>query len=91
MTIQDADPDSVLTFYRRALALRRQLQSAQELTWHAAPAHVLHFSRPGGWHVLTNFGTTPADLPEGEVMLSSHRLAGGRLPAGTTAWLRIAD
>ena len=91
VTIQDADPDSVLAFYRRALALRRELQSAPELTWHAAPAQVLHFSRPGGWHVLTNFAATPADLPEGEVMLSSDRLADGRLPSDTTAWLRIAD
>lgn len=50
---------------------------------------MLHFTRPGGWHVVTNFGTTPVDLPEGEVLLASAPLAGGCLPGETTAWIRV--
>ncbi len=82
------DPDSVLNFYRRSLALRRELQTEEQLTWHDAPDQVLHFSRPGGWHVVTNFGTTAVDLPEGEVMSSSQPLDEGRLPAHAAAWIR---
>ncbi|MEA5153704.1 glycoside hydrolase family 13 protein [Raineyella sp.] len=86
---QAADPTSTLSFYRRALALRHELQGAEHLHWQDAAADVLHFTRPGGWHVVTNFGTTPVDLPEGEVLLASAPLAGGCLPGETTAWIRV--
>ena len=49
---------------------------------------MLHFSRPGGWQSVTNFGTPPVELPAGEVLVSSAPLDGGKLPADTTAWLR---
>jgi alpha-glucosidase len=32
---------------------------------------VLHFVRPGGWHVLCNFGVEPYPLPDGVVRTSS--------------------
>ncbi|MGP9033701.1 glycoside hydrolase family 13 protein [Glutamicibacter mysorens] len=86
---QEQDPASTLSFYRRAMALRHELQSAEELAWEASPnEHVLHFSRPGGWHSITNFGTTPVALPEGELLLASAPLEDGLLPANATAWLR---
>src|SRR6478672_3892514 len=54
---QEADPDSTLRFYRRALELRRALQTAEELTWvPGSGAEVLHFTRPGGWHSVSNLG-----------------------------------
>jgi alpha-glucosidase len=87
VSAQEDDPDSVLAFYRRALALRRELQAAEELTWHDSPSGVLHFSRPGGLHVVTNFDAEPIELPAGEVLLSSGALVDGKLPAATTAWM----
>ena len=49
---------------------------------------VLHFSRPGGWQSVTNFGDTAVALPGGTVLVSSAILEDGKLPANTTAWLR---
>jgi alpha-glucosidase len=89
---EEADPDSVLHLYRKALALRRELQGAETLEWTDATATaqpgVLHFRRPGGWEVATNFGTTPVPLPEGEVVVSSGPLEANVLPGETTVWLR---
>jgi alpha-glucosidase len=91
---EEADPDSVLHLYRKALALRRELQGAETLEWAdntaTAQPGVLHFRRPGGWEVATNFGTTPVPLPEGEVVVSSRPLEGDTLPGETTVWLRRA-
>ncbi|GAA1809233.1 glycoside hydrolase family 13 protein [Agromyces neolithicus] len=88
---EDADASSTLNLYRRALWLRRDLQDAEELTWHAHPSgsdKVLWFERPGGWHSVTNFGDAPVELPDGEVLVTSAPLIGGALPAAATAWLR---
>ncbi len=87
---QDSDAGSTLAFYRKALALRRLLQAGESMVWiETGNADVLHFARPGGWHVLTNFGTEPVDLPRGEVLLSSVPLNNGRLPGEATAWIRV--
>ena len=89
---EGADPDSTLHLHRRALALRHELQGAEELTWRRHPSDpddVLWFERPGGWQSITNFGASPVDLPEGEVLVTSAPLEGGRLPSATTAWLRV--
>ena len=86
-----SDPASTLNLYRRALWLRRDLQDAEELTWHAHPSgsdDVLWFERPGGWHSVTNFGDAAVELPAGEVLVSSAPLIDGALPAATTTWLR---
>lgn len=87
--VQDEQEGSTLELYRQALRLRRELQTAEELTWHeTANAEMLHFTRPGGWQVVTNFGDESVELPAGELLVSSRPLEGGRLPANTTAWLR---
>jgi len=85
---QDADAASTLNLYRKALGLRRSLQSGETLEWvpNANPA-VLHFVRPNGWTVVTNFGDADAALPEGTVVLSSVPLEDRTLPAAATAWL----
>ena len=86
--VQEGDPASHLSFYRRALGLRRELQGEEDFEWiEESSADVLHFTRPGGWHCVTNFGPTPVDLPEGTVLLSSSPLTDGKLPGDTTAWL----
>jgi alpha-glucosidase len=92
--LQEVDPGSTLSLYRRALAARTELLTDPalltdaELTWmETAVADVLHFRR-SGWHCVTNFGDTAIDLPPGNVLLTSGCLAGDRLPTDTTAWIR---
>ncbi|MDP5228568.1 MULTISPECIES: glycoside hydrolase family 13 protein [Arthrobacter] len=86
---QEDTPDSTLSFYRQALALRGELQGAEELEWlPSTDDSVLAFRRPGGWISVTNFGKASVELPEGEVLLSSAPLEGRTLPDATTAWLR---
>jgi alpha-glucosidase len=85
---QESDPDSTLHFYRRALGLRTKLQEAGELAWlESTTDSVLHFSRPGGWRSVTNFGSQPVALPTGSVVIASGAMDGDRLPPDTTAWL----
>lgn len=84
---EEADPASTLTLYRRALALRHELQGPEALTWvETGRADVLRFERPNGWSVVTNFGTEPYAL-EGEVVLASADAAPGMVPGESTAWL----
>jgi alpha-glucosidase len=61
---EDADPTSTLALYRAALAARRDLQTDETLEWLPVDGRddVLHFVRPGGWHVVCVFGTEPVDL-----------------------------
>ncbi|GAA2220925.1 glycoside hydrolase family 13 protein [Promicromonospora sukumoe] len=87
---QDGVAGSTLELYRAALALRHELQTDETLQWVEAPDDVVHFVRPGGWHVVTNFGTEPTALPDGEVLVTSEPLDGGLLPGATTAWVRSA-
>ncbi|WP_115790280.1 glycoside hydrolase family 13 protein [Arthrobacter silvisoli] len=86
--VQDGVEGSTLELYRKALALRSDLQSEERLEWipNANP-EVLHFRRPNGWQSVTNFGTEAVELPEGTVVVSSSALEGGKLPGATTAWL----
>ncbi|MET9830969.1 alpha-amylase family glycosyl hydrolase [Streptomyces sp. NPDC006385] len=91
VSVQAEDPDSTLTLYRRAMELRTALNTGADFEWiESGPADVLHFRRPGEWHCVTNFGTEPVVLPEGEVLLSSAPLEAGRLPQDATAWLRVS-
>ena len=87
--VQEADAGSQLSFYRRALELRRELQGEEDFEWVGeSSGDVLHFTRPGGWHSITNFGTGPVELPAGNVLLTSAPLVDGKLPSDTTAWVR---
>ena len=81
------DAASTLSLYRQALALRHELQTGESLEWIPAAPEVLHFSRPNGWEVVTNFGTQPVPLPAGEIILASGPV-GDVLPGETTVWLR---
>ncbi len=84
---QHGDPGSTLSLYRKALAVRRGLQTSEGLEWVDDVEWGLHFKRPGGWQSVTNFGAAPIELPEGAVVLSSGPLEGAKLPTDTTAWL----
>ena len=84
------DPASTLHFYIDALAARRSLQSAEELSWRTSTADVVAFERPGGWVSVTNFGEHPVPMPEGRVVIASRAVDGLELPAETTVWLQTA-
>ena len=85
---EDGEPASTLSLYREALRLRRELLADEELAWVATGRDdVLSFTRPGGWLVISHFGTEPFPLPDGEVLLSSGPI-GEVLPGETTVWLR---
>jgi alpha-glucosidase len=89
-----ADPASMLSLYRRALALRRELPADERLEWiDTGRDDVLRFARPNGWQVITNFGDQPYSLepyPEGEeadVVLTSTPHEGAVAPQ-STVWIR---
>jgi alpha-glucosidase len=70
--------------------VRDELRGPEVLEWvPSAEAVVVRFRRPGGWEVAMNFGTAPAALPPGEVLVASGPLADGRLPGETAVWLRV--
>ena len=81
---------SPLEIFRRAIALRKELMCAEELTWHETNnPELLHLSRPNGWHCVTNFGRTNVALPKNLTFIhSSQPLAGGELPGASTVWLQ---
>ena len=87
---QRADPDSTLSFYRRALELRRERAEFEggEFEWLAATPELLIFERNGGALVCAlNFDRRPMVLPPGEVILASAPLVDGKLPPDAAAWL----
>lgn len=86
---QDGVVGSTLEMYRSALHLRRTLQQSESLEWIESPQNVIHFSRSGGWHCVTNFDSESTPLPNGHVLLSSSPLDGNDLPGNTTAWVRV--
>lgn len=91
--VEDKDAGSTLNLYRKALHLRRELQAAEELEWHASEGGddggVLRFERPGGWGVIFNGNKKEAVLPKNvEVLVSSEPITGDKVPAETTVWYR---
>lgn len=83
------DPSSTLSFYRRALELRHELQTGEALEWmESGRADVLRFARPNGWQVVANFGAEPFALdPDVDVVLSSGADAEASVPGETTVWI----
>ncbi|CAB4549992.1 MAG: alpha-amylase [Actinobacteria bacterium] len=80
---------SPLEIFRTALKLRRELQCAEEITWHETTSEdVLHFSRPNGWNCITNFKASKYPMPAGEIILASSPLINGKIAAGTTVWFK---
>ena len=103
--VESADPNSPLSIFRKALALRKTLIAPEEITWHETGDNsVLHFSRPNGWNCITNFGRNYYNFDGiGEVIHASGPLAekgvylvhgvettGNDLPPATTVWVQAA-
>jgi alpha-glucosidase len=81
--------NSPLEVFRTALKLRRELQCAEEITWHKTTReNVLHFSRPNGWNCIINFKGGKYAMPKGEVLVSSQPLVDGKIPPATTVWFK---
>ncbi|BCI86849.1 hypothetical protein NIIDMKKI_20550 [Mycobacterium kansasii] len=87
---QRADPDSTLSFFRRALQLRREHDQfdGSQIDWLPATGDALVFRRRGGGLVCAlNAGRHPTTLPPGELLMASGPLVDGQLPPDTAAWL----
>nr|WP_243388900.1 glycoside hydrolase family 13 protein [Bifidobacterium simiarum] len=106
VSVEESDPTSMLNLYRAALEWRRKLQTDDlTLTWLAedqssnAPdgaegstGGVIAYRRANGWANLTNFGSQPEALPEGEILLTSGPLTpDGKLPQDTSIWIQLND
>ncbi|GAA1061603.1 glycoside hydrolase family 13 protein [Agromyces bracchium] len=79
---------STLELYRSLLAERRARSLATgELEWLDGFGDDVLAVRNGGVLVVANTGSTPVELPEGDVILASADLDGRTLPGDTTAWL----
>jgi alpha-glucosidase len=85
---QAADPSSMQSLYRSALALRRSSSAfSGDLEWLPAAEGCLAFRRAGGLACLVNLSGAPVPLPEGRVLLASADVAGGMLPDDAAVWL----
>jgi alpha-glucosidase len=90
VSTQDAQPDSTLELYRKALALRRQLFSAQRLEWLATQrADVIAF-RSGTSVCVTVFDGETFMPPDawGQIAMRSDHTHDRAVPSAVTAWLQ---
>jgi alpha-glucosidase len=87
---QQANQESMLALYRRALRLRRELPALGDgtLAWLDSRSDVVAFSREPGFTCVVNLGETPVAPPShGRPVVTSGALdADGRLPPATAAW-----
>lgn len=94
---QATDPLSTLSFYRNAIAMRRELRlSDRPFAWiPGTDDELIAFGR-GDVVSVTNFGTTACSLPDGlgvpHLVLASSPggFDGGHVAGGTTLWLRAS-
>ncbi|MCW2795356.1 alpha-amylase family glycosyl hydrolase [Nocardioides sp.] len=88
---QAMDATSMLSLYRDALRLRRDLTDlgAGSLAWRDLGPGVLAFDRGDGFVSVTNFSEGPVELPTYDrIWLTTVPLEGGRLPSDASAWLK---
>jgi alpha-glucosidase len=87
---QEHEPESMLSLYREAIRLRRELRG-ESLRWLGSPPGVLAFERGGGFGCAVNVeAAEPWPLPDGAtVLLASGPLTGAKLPEDTAAWFSL--
>ena len=90
---QQDDPDSMLSLYRAALAVRRAEPAlhSTSLEWVSSPDEVLHWRRPhetGAVDVVVNLSAFPYSLGTGDILLSSEPGTTGDLAPDAAAWVR---
>ena len=90
---QDADPQSMLAFYRRALAARREIDPAAGLSWlEAGRDDVLAFRR-GDLVAVTVFGDRPFAVPAawGVAVITTDDGDGTELTGASAGWYTPAS
>lgn len=89
---ETSDPDSMLSLYRRLIAIRTEHDAwaSEELEWLGAPDGVLAFRR-GKLVVAVNFTDDPQPFTaEGEVLVTSDEYDGQALPGNSAVWIEQA-
>jgi alpha-glucosidase len=86
---QQGDPESTLSFFQKALELRRKRAEFDgvELVWLTSPSDAVIFRARGGLVCALNAGETAIPLPAGEPIFASGPLVDGQLPPDVAAWL----
>jgi alpha-glucosidase len=86
---QSDDPDSTLTFYRRALAIRRSRGELHtgSFAWLDAPDNCVSYRRGDNFVLLLNAGSRAVPLPSGDIVLASGPVTGRTLAPDTAVWL----
>jgi alpha-glucosidase len=84
---QEAEADSTLAFYRRALVARRACVLGADEACVAEAEGDLLVVRRADLTVVLNAGRRAVPMPDGEVLLASGPV-GDELPADTAVWLR---
>lgn len=87
-----------LQFYQRALMLRKKYECAELVEWReTSNSQVLHFIRPNGWEIITNFSDNSLPLTDEQiarVVISSwvddvdNEVPTKSLTAESTIWLK---
>jgi alpha-glucosidase len=89
-SIQDSDASSTLSFYKKALALRKELALGEgSFAWvfgHTGPESLAYEN--SGIRVIYNFGKDAIDLGSAEVLISSQPLNRGQLETNSCVWVR---
>jgi alpha-glucosidase len=93
VTVQQADPESMLQLYRSALRIRRAEPTLGDgpFAWLAAPDGVLAFARGanGEFVCVVNLSGSAVPLPvHGQIVLASGPLEAHGLPSDTAVWMR---
>jgi alpha-glucosidase len=88
---QDADPNSSLNLYRKALAIRKSLPGLGDgpMSWVDAPEYVVAFSRPGNFYCYLNLGPDLKLPNEAQILVSSTPIKDGLLPTDTAVWFTL--
>jgi alpha-glucosidase len=89
-SIQESDGSSTLAFYKKALALRKELALGEgSFAWvegHTGPDCLAYDN--SGVRVIYNFGKNPIDLGGAQVLISSHPLVSGQLETNSCVWVK---
>ncbi len=87
---QEHDPASMLSLYKEAIRIRRELPGfhGDDLEWRDALDGVLDFVRGGSVRCVVNMTDDPVTIDPDRVLIVSSPLEDGALTRDTAAWLQ---